>query len=91
MNDCSVADASVATLQEMNPLVKVSVQQGTVDIEELDFVQAYQVSALADIASVVAMLKLLSLHHFDAHYDIFCEKHAHEHNTGCQIKCCNRK
>lgn len=50
---CSVADASVATLQEMNPLVKVSVQQGTLDTIELDFVQAYQVSALAECQALL--------------------------------------
>ena len=42
----SVAEASVATLQEMNPLVKVSVQQGAVSTQDLRFVQAYQVSTI---------------------------------------------
>ena len=40
---CSVAEASAMMLQEMNPLVKVSVQQGSVAAQDLSFVQAYQV------------------------------------------------
>ena len=44
---CSVAEASVAALQEMNPLVKVTVQPGALDITNLSFLASYQVPKAA--------------------------------------------
>ncbi len=40
---CSVAEVSAAALQEMNPLVKVTVQAGSTDAEDLSLVASYQV------------------------------------------------
>lgn len=40
---CSVAEISAAALQEMNPLVKVTVLEGATDAQDLTFVKAYQV------------------------------------------------
>lgn len=44
----SVAEVSAAALQEMNPLVKVSVQDGSVTTQDLGFVASYQVVVLVD-------------------------------------------
>ena len=38
-----MAEVTAAALQEMNPLVKVTVQAGSTDIEDLSFVASYQV------------------------------------------------
>jgi len=43
---CSGAEVSAAALQEMNPLVKVTVQAGSADVEDLSFVASYQVRNL---------------------------------------------
>ena len=40
---CSVAETSAAALQEMNPLVKVTVQPGALDTTDLSFLVSYQV------------------------------------------------
>lgn len=40
---CSVAEVSAAALQEMNPLVKVNVQPGALNITNLSFLASYQV------------------------------------------------
>ena len=41
-----MAAVSAAALQEMNPLVKVMVQAGSADVEDLSFVASYQVTKL---------------------------------------------
>ena len=40
---CSIAEVSAAALQEMNPLVKVNVQPGALNISDLSFLASYQV------------------------------------------------
>ena len=40
---CSVAEISATALQEMNPLVKVTVQQGSLDVTDMSFLDSYQV------------------------------------------------
>ncbi|DBA82539.1 hypothetical protein WJX79_008668 [Trebouxia sp. C0005] len=47
-HQASVAEVSAAALQEMNPLVKVSVQAGSADVKDLSFVASYQVVLLVD-------------------------------------------
>ncbi|KAL0044863.1 hypothetical protein WJX82_000476 [Trebouxia sp. C0006] len=47
-HQASVAEVSAAALQEMNPLVKVTVHAGSADIEDLSFVASYQVVLLVD-------------------------------------------
>ena len=49
---CSVAEVSAAALQEMNPLVKVTVHAGSADIEDLSFVASYQVINCASAVSL---------------------------------------
>lgn len=44
----SVAEISAAALQEMNPLVKVTVLEGATNAQDLTFVKAYQVVLLVD-------------------------------------------
>ena len=51
---CSVAEVSAAALQEMNPLVKVTVHAGSADIEDLSFVASYQVINCASAVSLYA-------------------------------------
>lgn len=46
---CSVAEISACALQEMNPLVKVTVQQGCLDVTDMSFLDFYQVSAIAPL------------------------------------------
>ena len=48
---CSVAEISAAALQEMNPLVRVTVQAGSTDVEDLSFVASYQVIKSISAAS----------------------------------------
>ena len=40
---CSVAEVSASGLQEMNPLVKITVQPGVLSVKDLEFVGSYQV------------------------------------------------
>ncbi|KAL3160468.1 hypothetical protein ABBQ32_010785 [Trebouxia sp. C0010 RCD-2024] len=44
----SVAEISACALQEMNPLVKVTVQQGCLDVTDMSFLDFYQVVLLVD-------------------------------------------
>lgn len=46
---CSVAEISAAALQEMNPLVQVTVLEGATDAQDLTFVKAYQVDVSTTI------------------------------------------
>lgn len=59
---CSVAEASATTLQEMNPLVKVSVQQGSVAAQDLSFVQAYQVRSYQFFCFIPSQLDYTCAH-----------------------------
>lgn len=46
---CSVAEISAGALQEMNPLVKVTVQRGCLGVTDMSFLDSYQVSAIAPL------------------------------------------
>lgn len=57
---CSVAEVSAAALQEMNPLVKVMVQPGSLSVTDMSFLDSYQVLAVAVLPLPLRVLMLSS-------------------------------